>query len=130
MARNRKSSGGGFRLGPLVWACLLCLFIGGSGVGYVWQKAGIDQLGREIKARETQLRGLINKNEAAKRQLGAMRSPPVLEMRNKELNLGLVMPQPEQILRLVEPDGPQAPAEQKNYAENREWSPGANAPRL
>jgi hypothetical protein len=109
---------------------LLCLFIGGSGVGYVWQKAGIDQLGREIKARETKLRGLINKNEAGRRQLAAMQSPPVLEMRNKELNLGLVMPQPGQVLRLVEPEEPRPMDETKDYAENREWAPGGSGPRL
>ena len=38
MARNRKNQSAVVRFGPAVKALLLCLFIGGSGVGYVWQQ--------------------------------------------------------------------------------------------
>jgi len=43
MARNRKSQSAAIRFGPALKAFLLCLLIGGSGIGYVWQK---DQIGR------------------------------------------------------------------------------------
>jgi hypothetical protein len=38
MARNRKNQSAAMRFGPVLKALLLCLLIGGSGIGYVWQK--------------------------------------------------------------------------------------------
>jgi len=116
MARNRKNQGVGLRLGPLVKVVFVCLFIGGFGVGYVWQKAAIEQLGRDIKHRETQLDGLKKKNEAMKNQLASMQSPPVLEMRIKELNLGLDMPDPRQVLWLAEPLPATVAGDARQYA--------------
>lgn len=103
MARNRKNQPAALRFGPAVKAGLLCLLIGGSGVGYVWQTSQIDELGRQIKTRELRLRMLKDQNEKLRRQWATMRSPIVLEMRLKELGLGLAMPEPSQILRLPEP---------------------------
>jgi len=108
MGRNRKYQTAAIRFGPAVKAFLLCLLIGGSGVGYVWQKDQIVQLGREIKRREIRLIELRDQNEKQKNQLETMRSPRCLEARIKELNLGLVQPLPAQIWRLPEP--PQAVA--------------------
>ncbi len=103
MARNRKSQSAALRFGPALKAFLLCLLIGGSGVGYVWQKDQINRLGRQIKRNEVRLADLQQQNEKLRKQLGAMRSPKFLEMRIKELNLGLVPPQPSQVWRLSEP---------------------------
>jgi hypothetical protein len=103
MARNRKYQSAAIRFGPTLKALLLCVLIGGSGVGYVWQKDQIYQLGQQIKKREVHLRELADTNEKLKKQLGAMRSPRVLEMRIKELNLGLVQPERGQIWQLPEP---------------------------
>jgi len=100
------------RFGPALKAFLLCFFIGGSGVGYVWQKNQLDELGKQIKQRELHLNVLAVQNEKSKKQLATMRSPAFLENRIKELNLGLVQPQPNQIWRLPEParDQPENPA--------------------
>jgi len=103
MARNRKYQSAAVRFGPTLKALLLCLLIGGSGVGYVWQKDQISQLGQQIKKREVRLRELGDQNEKLKNQLGTMQSPHVLEMRIKELNLGLVQPEPAQVWQLPEP---------------------------
>ena len=103
MARNRKNQAAAIRFGPALKAFVLCLLLGGSGVGYVWQKNQIYDLGQQMKKRETTLRGLQDQNEKLRKQLAAMRSPKFLESRVKELNLGLVQPQPGQILRLPEP---------------------------
>ena len=104
MSRNRKSQSAANRFGPALKAFLLCLLIGGSGVGYVWQKDQIARLGRQIKSREQRLARLEEQNEKLRKQLATMRSPRVLEMRIKELNLGLVPPQPAQVWRLSEPN--------------------------
>jgi cell division protein FtsB len=103
MARNRKYQSAAIRFGPALKAFLLCLLIGGSGVGYVWQKNQLYELGRQITKRETRLEELQQQNEKLKRQLGGLRSPHSLERRIRELNLGLVAPQPAQVWRLIEP---------------------------
>jgi cell division protein FtsB len=103
MARNRKNQAAAIRFGPALKAFVLCLLIGGSGVGYVWQKNQILELGQQMKKRETALKTLLDQNDKLRKQLATMHSPKFLEARIKELNLGLVQPQPGQILRLLEP---------------------------
>jgi cell division protein FtsB len=103
MAKNRKHQSAAIRFGPALKAFLLCLLIGGSGVGYVWQKNQIDQLGQQIRKREIHLKELQDQNEKLRRQMAYMKSPPFLEARIKELNLGLVPPQPSQVWYLKEP---------------------------
>ncbi|HEX4266059.1 MAG TPA: hypothetical protein VH597_17115 [Verrucomicrobiae bacterium] len=103
MAKNRKHQSAAIRFGPALKAFLLCLLIGGSGVGYVWQKNQIYDLGQQIRKREIHLKDLQDQNEKLRRQMAFMRSPPFLEARIKELNLGLVPPQPSQVWYLKEP---------------------------
>ena len=55
MAKNRKYESAAIRFGPALKAFLLCLLIGGSGVGYVWQKNQIYELGRQFKQQERRL---------------------------------------------------------------------------
>ena len=115
MARNRKYQSAAIRFGPAVKAFLLCLLIGGSGVGYVWQKDQISQLGRQIKSREQKLQELAYQNEKLTRQLATMRTPLFLEMRIKDLKLGLVRPEQAQVWRLPEPS--REAAREPQYAE-------------
>ena len=103
MARNRKSQSVAVRLAPVLKAFLLCLVIGGSGVGYVWQKEQITKLGQQMKLRENRLNALQEQNERLRRQLSGMRSPDFLVRRIKEGNLGLIRPPEDQIIRLPEP---------------------------
>ncbi len=126
MARNRKYRSAAIRFGPALKACLLCLLIGGSGVGYVWQKSQIEQLGDQIKKRELKLMQLRDQNDKARRALDAMHSPPFLEMRIKELNLGLGMPQRGYVWRLPEP-GAEGPAAGSAQLAGR-FSPGQPVP--
>jgi len=103
MARNRKNQSAAIRFGPAIKAFLLCTIIGGSGVGYVWQKSQIAELDQQIKAREQRLGDLRKQNEKLKRQFATMNAPPFLEARIRELNLGLIAPPPAQVWRLSEP---------------------------
>ena len=60
---------------------------------------------------------LVEENEQRRKQLANMRSPWFLETRIKELNLGLVLPQPNQVWRLTEPvRGAPAPPQASEYA--------------
>jgi hypothetical protein len=107
MARNRKYRTAAVRFGPALKAFLLCLVIGGTGVGYVWQKSQIGELGKQILKRERRLADLTEQNDKLRKQLAVLRSPSKLEQRirdlNKESNLGLGPARPSQIVVLAEP---------------------------
>jgi len=103
MAKNRKYQSAAIRFGPALKALVLCVLIGGAGIGYVWQKSQIDSLGMQIRKRELRLAELELLNEKLRKQLALMRSPLYLEARIQELNLGLVRAQPAQIWSLPEP---------------------------
>ena len=120
MARNRKYRSAAIRFGPAIKAFLLCLLIGGSGVGYVWQKDQIHTLGDQIKRREIRLKELRDQNEKLRNQLATMRLPKSLEARIKELNLGLGLPQQAQVWRMDEPAREWPKADRPRLLENRE----------
>jgi len=101
MARNRKYQSAAIRFGPALKAFLLCLLIGGSAVGYVWQKNQICQLGQQKKLRENTLKQLTQKNIYLEQQLQAKRELPFLQRKAKDF--GLAAPLPLQVWRLPEP---------------------------
>lgn len=125
MARNRKYQSAASRFGPALKAFLLCLMIAGSGLGYVWQKDQISQLGQQIKKRELRLADLENQSEKLRKQLAMMQSPSALKRRIQELGLGLGPPQQTQVWRLTEParDLPRRERE-RQYAAPRETATG------
>ena len=102
MARNRKNQSAAVRFAPALKAFMLCLFIGGSGVGYVWYKNQVSVLGQQIKEREVRLAELQRQNKMSRAQLDALCSPVALDARVKKLNLGLIAPPVSQIVRLTE----------------------------
>jgi hypothetical protein len=102
MARTVRSQSAEFRLAPALKALLICLFIGGAGVGYVCQKNQLNELGRQKKLREDQLEKLRLRNEDLAKQLAERCTPRALEQRVKELNLGLSLPHPGQIVTLAD----------------------------
>jgi uncharacterized protein involved in exopolysaccharide biosynthesis len=127
MAKNRKNQSAAIRFGPALKALFLCLLIAGSAVGYVWQKNQIYQLGQQRGQREIRLKRLQNDNQKLSDQLSILRSPPILDRRARELNLGLAPAQPMQVLRLAEPA--YAPPENKNLTRQfAEKPPGVMAP--
>ena len=129
MARNRKNQSAAVRFGPALKASLICLLIGGSGVGYVWQQNQLLELGRQKVEKEKRLNTLRVQNSQFGRHLAELQSPRSLETRVKELNLGLTMAQPTQVVRLVdradaspEPSSKSAPAltqTDRQYARRR-----------
>ncbi len=103
MAKNRKYEPAAIRFGPALKALLLCLMIGGSAVGYVWQKNQILQLGEKRKRSEIRLDLAKGLNKRLQTQLQAMRDPGFLQQKVKDLKLGLVEPPRSQIWLLPEP---------------------------
>jgi hypothetical protein len=105
MAQNRKYHSGPLRFAPTIWALLLCLFLGGSAVGYVLQKNQIYELGRQIREREVQLERITWENNLRANQLAELQSSTRLAERVKQEKLDLVMPQPSQVVWLRETAG-------------------------
>jgi cell division protein FtsB len=124
MARNRKHQVAAVRFAPALKAFVLCAFIATAGVGYVWQKQQINDLGKQILEREKKLIALREQSEKLRRQLATLRSPQFIEMRIKELNLGLVQPQPNQIWRLAEPaaEAPSASVAAESQPQRRQFA--------
>jgi hypothetical protein len=121
MAKNRKNQSAAVRFGPALKALLCCLFLGGSGVGYVWQKNQVHVLGRQIAEREQRLEELRRQNKIRSDRLAALCTPQALDARIKKLNLGLVQPPVSQVVRLIETPPPQQPFERPPnvYAEQK-----------
>jgi len=113
MAKNRKNQSAAIRFGPALKASFLCLLIGGSAVGYVWQKNEIYRLGQQIRQRETKLAQLQGDNKRLSDQISILHSPVMLDRRTKELQLGLAPATPMQVVRL---DEPMTPAPQNNLS--------------
>jgi len=107
MARNRKHQSAAIRFGPAIRTLLICLLIGGSGVGYVWQQNQLLELGKLKGEKEKRLNTLRMQNSQLARQLTELQSLKSLESRVRELKLGLTLAQPAQIVRLS--DGLRAP---------------------
>lgn len=103
MAKNRKNESSSVRFAPAVKAILLCFLLGGSGVGYVGQKNQIYALGEQIKQAEMKMEALKTRNEEWSRRVAELQTPREIETRIRQMNLGLVAPQPDQIVRLTEP---------------------------
>lgn len=102
MSRNRKHQTAAVRFGPALKALSLCVFLGGSGVGYVWQKDQINSLGDRLRQCERTLEQLRGQNERRARLLATLQSPGEIEARLRSSGLDLVAPQPDQIVRLLE----------------------------
>jgi hypothetical protein len=124
MARNRKYQSAAIRFGPALKAFLLCLLIGGSGVGYVWQKNQIYKLDWQIRNADINRKTLVKQNARLKTQLATMETQGFIETRISELKLGLVAPQPSQIWRLEEPPAaPPGPPAGRQYAQQTPATP-------
>jgi len=102
MSRNRKHKTAAVRFGPALKALGLCVFLGGSGVGYVWQKDQINVLADRLKACESRYDQLRRQNDRLGRVLAMLQSHSEIEAQIKRIDLGLVAAQPDQIVRLVE----------------------------
>ena len=99
-SRNRRRGEVSLSVGSWIKAVTLCLLLGGTAMGYVWQKSQIHQLGTAVRKKEVRLDLLVGENERWRQMRAEMRSTQKLYERVRKLGLGLTMPTPEQVLRL------------------------------
>jgi len=104
MAKNRRNQAAEIRFGPVMKVVLLCLLIGGSAIGFVWQKGQINRLGNQIADLEKKVEQTKADNKSLADKVAFLKSPVMIDRRVKELNLGLIPEQPLQVVRL--PDQP------------------------
>ena len=99
-ARNRKRKEAQLSIGSWVKALSFCVVLGGLAMGYVWQKSQIHQIGILLNKKEVRLDLLKGENERWSQMRAEMRSTQKLYERVNKLGLGLMMPTPEQVLKL------------------------------
>ena len=81
----------------------LSLFLGGSGVGYVFQQGQIDGLARQIKANDEALNELETRHRYLKLRLEQSTSRAELEQARRRFNLPLARPDRQHVITLPEP---------------------------
>jgi len=118
MGRNRKN-GSAVRFVPAMKAALICLLLGGSAIGYVYQKNQLFDLGRQIQKSEQRLQALRDNNAKLQKALLTMQSATQLEKRVRELNLGLVQPAQSQILTIIEVPASAVPRSEPVFVDPR-----------
>jgi len=131
MARNRKYRSAALRFGPALKAFFLCLLIGGSAVGYVWQKNQISQLWLAKARCEKRLMEAKRLNQSLATVLNEKRGQNFLKQKLKDYNLGLVEPSRSQIWVLPEPSRETVqPTPERKYAlqDNGDHSPQRGKP--
>jgi hypothetical protein len=88
----------------IVAAVAVCLFFGIAGAGFLWNKAQIQALGQQMHQYETRLEDAKRRRMTLERIYAEMCSPVGLAQRVKRMNLEIGPPQPDQLVRLAEPN--------------------------
>ena len=99
---NHRKNSSSVRFAPAFKAVLICVVTCSLGLGYVWQKQHINALGEQIKENEIKLEEFRRENKRRRDTLAFLMSPQELDARLRQLNLDLQVPQPRQIVVLVE----------------------------
>lgn len=89
-------------LGAALKTLFVCCFVTASGLGYIWQKSEIYKLGQRQKQSEARLEQARRRLETRAREYAEMSSPRELDSRVKKMNMGLILPQPNQIVRMMD----------------------------
>ncbi len=89
----------------VIMVLMVCTLIACAGLGYVWQKEQINQLGKKTKGLENRIEELKFREKNLQREGARLSTTRELETQMRRMNLGLNEPKPDQIVRL--PDGPQ-----------------------
>jgi len=81
----------------------LSLFLGGSGVGYVYQKGQIHGLIKQRDANDLKIYDLSRRSDTLKVRMAGVTARAQLELAGRQFQLDLRMPEPGQVITLPEP---------------------------
>lgn len=91
------------RAGTIAKVIALCLFLGGAGVGYVFQKSQIYQLTQQLEKRERVAAGLEDEARDLRRDIELLVATEQLEARIRDFRLELAKPNPLKVRTRPEP---------------------------
>jgi cell division protein FtsB len=83
MSRHRQQHNP-INAAALAWWIVITLFVGGSGLIYVWQSVQLHSLGDQKRKLEVELVEVRAENEVASVQIAALTSREAIERRHKE----------------------------------------------
>ncbi len=89
--------------GSAIKAGLFCLLICGAGLGYVWHKRQIEELGQLIKQEEHKLEELLRHNKNRADAVQQFVSPRLLDQKAMAYFPELTRPAAQQVVTLWEP---------------------------
>ena len=95
------------RLSAALKIVIFFVFLGGAGMGYVWQKKQIFELGQELGEQQDELKNLLRDIRFLEEKKARLRSNAFLLNAIRQHGLNLVMPRPEQIMTLTNITGSQ-----------------------
>ena len=102
MIGNRRNQSAAIWFAPALKAFMLCMFFGGSGVGYVWQQNQIHELNRQLEALENRGKSLAAANVKLRADYADACSSVKLALRVKNHpELGLAPPAFGKIMRIT-----------------------------
>jgi hypothetical protein len=113
---KRKQKSAPLKTKNVVLSIAVCGFVCLAGIGYVWAKAELNALGRQMKGLETRLDELKRRNGGLVQKYAEMCSPRELTAAVRRANLDLAQPSRDRIVVLPEPGA----GEEKRYAANVE----------
>lgn len=105
MARNRRSNESAVKLGAVLKVVLFVSLVVGAGAGYVWQKKQIFELTRTLSEAEKKLQKHREYNKTIAEHLNSLSTPSSVENQIRRLGLNLVIPAPQQVVRVVDSTG-------------------------
>ncbi len=91
------------RPGQVLAVLVICSALAAAGVGYVWHQNRNAVLEREIFVQQTESQRLRQLSAELDNEIAKLRTYEAVVTNAERRNLGLQMPQPDQILRLPEP---------------------------
>jgi hypothetical protein len=118
---KRKKQAAELRFGPALKALLICFFIGGAGVGYVYQKDLLNKLSQEKREREQELNRLQLDNAQKRARLSQMNSQRQLEERVRRMHPDLRLPTPDQVVVLPDDRSVVTDERVRRYAQTAGW---------
>jgi hypothetical protein len=111
MAARGKRALRTVRAVPVIQALLICLFVGGAAIGYVYQKNQLNRLNRAIEDLRDRRDRLVSQGEEYRRKVSELHAPDRIRAEVERLGLVLIEPDPRDLEFIeVGPEGDSDPS--------------------
>ena len=100
MALNRRRHANALPIASIATWVLVCIFLGGAGLGYVYLKNQIHTTGSKIKALERELAELNTQDEVTRSKIASLSSRSALQRRLNEGFIKLIPISDDRLVRV------------------------------